>query len=436
MLILFIILVIIQNNSDVTALTLNPIDNTDNPGKELIDALISSESGIIVIRDSVEFVGSVGNSVNQDIAQSATYTNFELSSANPNMLPINNQDGILLTTGNANLPFNNTNAEFGLSICEGYYSIYEAVGLVEPIALASFVDPNQDPQFYVDRYYDEPEYQEFFDENYSIHSCSDEDLVEILNGADYYEPIFDVNSVSFDFTVKPGLNIVEADFIFGSDEFPEHEVTDIFAFIIDGENFAYFPDGSLISFVKDNNEKYFNDNPTESYGLEYDGISNTLHISGKLDEARTVHTLKIAIADTSDQIIDSGIFIGNFRATPGDNVILGIDISDESASAKTQPTEKLEPSVSSDDIGFFDSTQNQLIVGGGTVAAISGIAIAIKTGIIGTKTSAAVSSTVSSSSSGSSSSSSSEAQSKAEPSKNSADELNLSVDIEISGGIE
>ena len=49
-----------------------------------------------------------------------------------------------------------------------YSSIYEAVGLEEPLQIpASFVDSTKDPQSYVDRYNNEPTYKEWFDENYS-----------------------------------------------------------------------------------------------------------------------------------------------------------------------------------------------------------------------------------------------------------------------------
>ena len=47
-----------------------------------------------------------------------------------------------------------------------YDSIYQAVGLDEPKALASFVDPNLDPQYYVDRYHKETTYKKWFDETY------------------------------------------------------------------------------------------------------------------------------------------------------------------------------------------------------------------------------------------------------------------------------
>ncbi|MDH3502678.1 MAG: putative Ig domain-containing protein, partial [Nitrosopumilus sp.] len=51
-----------------------------------------------------------------------------------------------------------------------YSSIYQAVGLEEPVELAPFVDTKLDPQYYVDRYNNEPKYKEWFDDNYSEYS--------------------------------------------------------------------------------------------------------------------------------------------------------------------------------------------------------------------------------------------------------------------------
>ncbi|GKS67060.1 hypothetical protein YTPLAS73_06070 [Nitrosarchaeum sp.] len=47
-----------------------------------------------------------------------------------------------------------------------YSSIYQAVGLEEPKGIAPFVDPNLDPQYYIDRYNNEPNYKKWFDENF------------------------------------------------------------------------------------------------------------------------------------------------------------------------------------------------------------------------------------------------------------------------------
>ena len=47
-----------------------------------------------------------------------------------------------------------------------YESIYHAAGVPEPLGLAPFVDPEQGPQHYIDRYDNEPAYREWFDDNY------------------------------------------------------------------------------------------------------------------------------------------------------------------------------------------------------------------------------------------------------------------------------
>ena len=52
-----------------------------------------------------------------------------------------------------------------------YSSIYEAVGLEEPLQIpASFVDTSKDLQSYVDRYNNEESYKKWFDDNYSQYS--------------------------------------------------------------------------------------------------------------------------------------------------------------------------------------------------------------------------------------------------------------------------
>ncbi len=94
----------------------------------------------------------------------------------------------------------------------------------------------------------------------------------------------------------------------------------MFGFFVDGVNFAFFEDGSLVSFVAGDNADQFVDNNvgTGNYDIEYDGLSLTLNVVGLLDPNLTTHTLKIAIADTSDDIFDSGVFIGGLMATNSD----------------------------------------------------------------------------------------------------------------------
>ncbi len=256
----FLVFLLIYSHS--FAVTLDLIESGDDPITELSAALLAPSSGITIAGGTEAFVGLVGDG---DLAQSATYTDLSLVPNNTGLPIISNPDGIFLTSGVANLPFTNT---------ESYFS-NETVGNAHP------------------------------------GTGSDADLIAITGGA-----INDVNYFSFDFTVAAGSSSIEADFVFGSDEFPDQGVTDVFAFIVDGTNYAFFQDGSLVSFVMGANAANFNDNNigTNNYNLEYDGISNSLHVIGILNPDLDVHTLKIAIADTSDSIFDSGVFIGNLQS--------------------------------------------------------------------------------------------------------------------------
>jgi hypothetical protein len=120
----------------------------------------------------------------------------------------------------------------------------------------------------------------------------------------------DANVLGFSFTVASG-NSVQAQFVFGSDEFPTQSVTDIFGFFVDGVNYAKFPGGELISNTPGNPTNFIN-NPVGSglYGIEYNGLTQAFTVTGLLDASLATHTIAIGVADTSDSIFDSGVFIG------------------------------------------------------------------------------------------------------------------------------
>jgi hypothetical protein len=250
---------------------IDPIEGAEDPVAELLGVLFGANSNMTVVADSEQFVGVVGNAVP---AQSATYSQFQLipvAGAPADAPIISNPPGAFLTSGNANLPLSNTQTAFSGAPSTG----------------------------------------------------GDAELSQILTDAGLVSTVNDVNSISFEFTVPEGFNSVSASFVYGSDEFPDQGVTDIFAFIVDGENFAKFPDGGLVNFVVGNNAENFNDNngnhsgipgDFSTYNLEYDGISNRLVVCAPLAEGPSTHTLKIAVADTSDQGFDSGVFIADLRA--------------------------------------------------------------------------------------------------------------------------
>jgi Ca2+-binding RTX toxin-like protein len=148
------------------------------------------------------------------------------------------------------------------------------------------------------------------------------------------------------------------DLVFGSEEFPEfsNSFVDGAVVMVDGVNYALFNNALTPLSVTDANIAggyfYNNTGSSTSQGgvalpgvqmvlpVEYDGISQTLRISGQLGagtattidgKSGTLHTIKIAIADTNDHALDSGIWIGNISLGDGSGLGAVINFNDSPA---------------------------------------------------------------------------------------------------------
>lgn len=239
---------------------LDVMNTSEDAAVLLSNALVGS--GVSIVDGSQVFQGLLGDDAT---GQSAL---FDSASFTDGSHSVNIGGGAFLTTGRANLAGSNTAENFGATTNSG----------------------------------------------------SDTDLNALLavNGAPSTNTN-DVNFIEFDFTVAGSFNAITLDFIFGSEEFPDQSVTDVLGIFVDGVNFAFFPDNSLVSFVTGVNAGNFNNNTGNTFDLEYDGFSNLLNVVGLLDMSLTTHTIKIAIADTADSIYDSGVWLSNMRATNADN---------------------------------------------------------------------------------------------------------------------
>ncbi len=242
--------------------SINLIEGADDPTALLPAALLAPASGITIV-GSATFVGRVGTVGVNFTAQSATYSNFAMVPSSGSTPTLVLPDGILLTTGSAQLPITNTVNDTSISLGTG-------------------VDPQ----------------------------------LTTLAGVE----TFDANTLSFTFTTVPGATSVSAQFVFGTEEFPTQLVTDIFGFFVDGVNYARFPSGELISNTPGNPTNFIN-NPVGSgrYMIEYNGLTPVFTVVGLLNPALTVHTLTIGIADTFDINFDSGVFIGGLVAGTATN---------------------------------------------------------------------------------------------------------------------
>jgi hypothetical protein len=233
------------------ALSISAIDSNPTTGTMLTNAWLGATSGISVV-SPINYVGATN--------QAGTYTNFSLISANASKPNLALGNGIVLTSGTANIPNVNNSSSFGVSTGSGSSATINSI-----TGLSSR----------------------------------------------------DANSISFSFTVASGITSISTNFIYGSEEFPEFagsSFADGFAFIVDGINYAKFADGSIVSLKTLTSNLNLLDNMDDSYGIEYDGITKSLTIDAILDTNLVEHTLEIVIADTGDGILDSGVFLSALSA--------------------------------------------------------------------------------------------------------------------------
>jgi hypothetical protein len=234
------------------ALTITTV-TTGDAAAQLIPPLLAPGSGITVVPGTETYQGSLA------AGQSGTYTGFTLVPSSGSGPTLSLPNGIVLTSGTANLPMTNTVNQFN--------PVFPATG--------------------------------------------SNALLSTLAG----NTTNDANALGFSFTVASG-NSVQAQFVFGTDEFPTQSVTDIFGFFIDGVNYAKFPGGELISNTSGNPTNFIpNPVATSPYGIEYNGLTQVFTVTGLLDPTLLTHTIVIAVADTSDSIYDSGVFIGGLTTS-------------------------------------------------------------------------------------------------------------------------
>lgn len=156
---------------------------------------------------------------------------------------------------------------------------------------------------------------------------NDTDLDALIANSQTVNPItFDAASLEFDFV--PTANKVYFTYVFGSEEYLEwvNLFDDVFGFYVNGVNCATIPGNSSTPVSIDTinstvNSNLYRDNsfinpPNNPLNIESDGLSVELICSATVTPNQTNH-IKLAIADTSDQVLDSIVMIksGSFSTT-------------------------------------------------------------------------------------------------------------------------
>jgi hypothetical protein len=153
----------------------------------------------------------------------------------------------------------------------------------------------------------------------------DFDLNSLIPGYTTY----DATVLAFDF-ISTG-DSAYFNYVFGSDEYNEYvgsSFNDVFGFFFNGENIALIPGTTVPVSINNINlssyATFYNNNDPSDFGsstsfpFEYDGFTSvfTAVITGLT--AGQTYSLKLAIADAGDYILDSGVFIqaGSFSDQP------------------------------------------------------------------------------------------------------------------------
>lgn len=143
---------------------------------------------------------------------------------------------------------------------------------------------------------------------------------------------FDASVLTFSFTFGDGSGGGDLffDFVFASEEYIDYidsGVNDVFGLFVDGVNLAKIgADPISVDTVNhDDNSAFYINNVGNASGLsvagldiKFDGLT-TVITAKALGLGPGVHTVKFAVADTSDGRLDAGVFIraDSFTDTPG-----------------------------------------------------------------------------------------------------------------------
>jgi len=167
---------------------------------------------------------------------------------------------------------------------------------------------------------------------------NDTDLDALIANSQTVNPVtYDAASLEFDFT--PTTNKIYFTYVFGSEEYLEwvNLYDDVFAFYINGVNCAKVPgSGGTVPVSIDTvnstvNSNLYRDNsfispPNNPLNIESDGLTVELICSATVT-ANQINHIKLAIADTSDQVLDSVVMIkaGSFSTVKPESCNNSID---------------------------------------------------------------------------------------------------------------
>ncbi|MEO1537876.1 MAG: Hint domain-containing protein [Pseudomonadota bacterium] len=125
---------------------------------------------------------------------------------------------------------------------------------------------------------------------------------------------FDASYLEIDFIPDPGVNFITLEFVFSSEEYPEYAgsiYNDMVGVWIDGESVPLAAGNGLTSVGNINESggvNLFESNVNDTYNTEMDGFTVSMSVIIPVTPG-VEQTLKIGVADVSDNLYDSNLLI-------------------------------------------------------------------------------------------------------------------------------
>ncbi|MGB0956026.1 MAG: choice-of-anchor L domain-containing protein [Panacagrimonas sp.] len=167
----------------------------------------------------------------------------------------------------------------------------------------------------------------------SFDEPGDSDLSDLID-----DTTNDAAVLEFDFV--PDQDVVTFRYVFGSEEyleFVDSSFNDVFGFFVNGQNCALVDDDppnpvSVNTINNQVNSNLYVNNPVGPSGVELDGFTRVLTCVADVTPNQT-NTMKLAIADTSDTLLDSAVFIESGSFVSGFNPVVSIFANPDSGEA-------------------------------------------------------------------------------------------------------
>jgi hypothetical protein len=165
------------------------------------------------------------------------------------------------------------------------------------------------------------------------------------------DPTFDASVLQFDFV--PSFSTVQFSYVFSSEEYSDFANTqfnDVFGFFVNGTNCALVPgtnepvDVNSINDGNDqpggdttpNNPQFFVNNVPPTLNTQMDGLTTVLTCSANVNPGVTNH-MKLAIADGSDDVLDSAVFLQGQSLVSGTGITTSLSGGGQSGATISVP---------------------------------------------------------------------------------------------------